>query len=341
MRSIAVLCVVLALPLSLRAAEGNPGQSVDSDRFVFSGRVVDPMRAPLASARVLATPDGDRDRPTVTRTDAGGAFSIALSPGRYTLTIDADGFAPASQRIDAGRGGSASREFMLQIARVRESVDVRAEAGHHVTVSSSATKTATALRDIPQAITVVTQGLMKEQLMMSMADVMRYVPGVSVHQGENNRDQLILRGNSTSADFFVNGVRDDVQYFRDLYNLDRVEALKGPNAMIFGRGGAGGVVNRVTKDAGFAPLRGISLQGGVFGNRRVTADVDQPLGAKVAFRLNGMFEQSGSFRDFVDLGRYGVTPSLTIVPDDKTTIALRFEHLHDTRVADRGITSYQ
>ena len=80
---------------------------------------------------------------------------------------------------------------------------------------------------------------------------MRYVPGITAHQGENNRDQVIIRGNSSSADFFVDGVRDDVQYYRDLYNLDRVEALKGPNAMIFGRGGGGGVVNRVTKEADF------------------------------------------------------------------------------------------
>jgi catecholate siderophore receptor len=78
------------------------------------------------------------------------------------------------------------------------------------------------------------------------------LPGESTsHQGENNRDQIIIRGNSTSADFFVNGVRDDVQYFRDIYNIDRIEALKGPNAMIFGRGGAGGVVNRVLKEAMF------------------------------------------------------------------------------------------
>ena len=113
--------------------------------------------------------------------------------------------------------------------------------------------------------------------MTSIGDVVRYVPGITAHQGENNRDQVIIRGNSSSADFFVNGVRDDVQYYRDLYNLDRVEALKGPNAMIFGRGGGGGVINRVTKEAGFQPLREFTLQGGAFGNKRVTADLDQPL----------------------------------------------------------------
>ena len=83
--------------------------------------------------------------------------------------------------------------------------------------------------------------------MMSVGDVVRYVPGVSVHQGENNRDQVIIRGNGSSADFFIDGVRDDVRDYRDLYNVERVEALKGPNAMIFGRGGAG-AIRRVEED---------------------------------------------------------------------------------------------
>src|SRR6185369_8918964 len=114
-----------------------------------------------------------------------------------------------------------------------------------------------------------------------------YVPGVTLHQGENNRDQIIMRGNSSSADFFVDGVRDDVQYYRDLYNLDRVEALKGPNALMFGRGGAGGVINRVTKQAFLAALREVDVQGGSFGNKRATADIDQPLGDHAAVRVNG------------------------------------------------------
>ena len=149
------------------------------------------------------------------------------------------------------------------------------------------------------------------------------------------------RGNSTSADFFVNGVRDDVQYYRDLYNIDRVEALKGPNAMIFGRGGAGGVINRVEKEAGFQPLREVAIQGGMYGNKRVTADLDQPINGHVALRLNGMFERSDSFRSYVDVDRYGIAPSMTIAPSSRTKITLRYEHLNDTRVADRGIPSFQ
>src|SRR5262249_9723210 len=180
-----------------------------------------------------------------------------------------------------------------------------------------------------------------DQMMMSVGDVMRYVPGVMVHQGENNRDQIIVRGNSSSADFFVDGVRDDVQYYRDLYNLERVEALKGPNAMIFGRGGAGGVVNRVSKVAAFGESREFSLQGGMFGNRRLTGGINQLLNDKVALRIDGMFEDSNSFRDYVSLERGGVTPTATFLAGPNTTVTLRYEYLNDTRTADRGITSYR
>ena len=199
---------------------------------------------------------------------------------------------------------------------------------------TSATKTPTPLLDVPQAVTVVTSELIKDQMMMSVGDVMRYVPGVMVHQGENNRDQVIIRGNSSSADFFVDGVRDDVQYYRDLYNLERVETLKGPNAMIFGRGGAGGVVNRVSREAGFRAAREVSLQGGMFGNRRLTAGLNEPLNDKVAFRLDGMFENSDSFRDAVGLERYGVTPTATISAghEHQGDASLRVPERH----ADRG-----
>ena len=109
--------------------------------------------------------------------------------------------------------------------------------------------------------------------MQGMADVVRYVPGMTMGQGEGNRDQPTIRGNSTTADFFVNGVRDDAQYFRDLYNVDRVEALKGSNAMIFGRGGGGGVINRVMKEAGWSPSGELTFQGGSYDDRRATLDV--------------------------------------------------------------------
>src|SRR4029453_5012856 len=124
-------------------------------------------------------------------------------------------------------------------------------AGKTTTRPSSATKTDTPLRDTPQSVSIVNRQLIADQSMQNMADVVRYMPSISMGQGEGHRDAPTIRGNSSTADFFVDGIRDDAQYYADTYNVERVEALKGSNAMIFGRGGGGGVINRVTKEAGF------------------------------------------------------------------------------------------
>ena len=329
----------LALISSFLAFPGRAAAQAVPDRSLH-GTVLDTSRAPVVGVRVVASPDRPGTGLTAV-TDARGEFTLALGPGSYDITISAPGFVTYVQRLAATKAGSESREFVLQVEGPRETVDVSAGGGYQIQSISSATRTPTVLRDVPQAVTVVTNELIADQLMSSIGDVVRYVPGISAHQGENNRDQVIIRGNSSSADFFVNGVRDDVQYYRDLYNLDRVEALKGPNALVFGRGGGGGVINRVTKEAIFQPLRQFTFQGGSFDNRRFTLDLDQPVTDTVALRLNGMYENSASFRDSVDLERGGVNPTLTFSPGKNTKMTVGYEYLKDTRVADRGITSFQ
>ena len=305
------------------------------------GRVLDPNRAAVAGAQVVAESQG-RPSGTASVTDQNGEFSLSLAPGEYTLKVSAPGFAEASQSVSFGRAGSgATLEVVLQVSGAASSVTVIDSAGYRVEAVGSATKTLTPLRDIPQTIAVVTRDQIRDQSLQSIADVVTYVPGISSHQGEGNRDQIVIRGNSTTADFYLNGVRDDVQYMRDLYNVERVEALKGPNAMIFGRGGGGGVINRVTKEAAFSPLREFTLQGGSYGNKRVAADLNQPLGDRAALRLNGVYEDSGSFRRFVGRERYGVNPTLTLAPSERTRLAFGYEHFHDGRTADRGVPSFR
>ena len=203
----------------------------------------------------------------------------------------------------------------------------------------SAMKSDIPLRDTPQSVTLVTRALIADQSMQSMADVVRYMPGITMGQGEGHRDQPTIRGNATTADFFVDGVRDDAQYYRDLYNTERVEALKGSNAMIFGRGGGGGVINRVSKEAGWAPLRDITLEAGSFDHRRSAIDIDQPLSSSVAVRFNGMYDKSGSFRNDVSLDRYGINPTMTVLAG-RTALKFGYEYFDDSRVVDRGIPSF-
>ncbi len=217
--------------------------------------------------------------------------------------------------------------------------DTKPIKGYNVKKSSASTKTDTPLINVPQAVTVIPQEVLKDQSVQSIADTIRYVPGVTASQGEGNRDAIVFRGNRTTSDLFIDGLRDDVQVYRDLYNTDRVEVLKGPNGMIFGRGGAGGVLNRVTKKAGWDPVKDISVTYGAWNQKRVTGDYGVGLTDDVAFRVNAVYEDADSYRDGVNLERFGITPTLTISPDEKTNIYLSTEYFKDKRIGDRGVPS--
>ncbi len=241
----------------------------------------------------------------------------------------------------AAERAQAQTEQALPEVKVRaqsESADGPVQ-GYNATRSSTATKTDTPLKEVPASISVVPAQLMKDTAMQSVGDAIRYVPGALLHQGEGNRDQIVIRGSSTTADFYVNGVRDDAQVFRDLYNLERVEVLKGPAGMIFGRGGAGGVVNLATKKPVFERILDGTLTLGSYNQLRSTVDVGGKWGESAAFRLNAMVEGANSFRAGADLRRYAINPSVTLVPGANTALTFSYERIHDDRTADRGFPS--
>lgn len=227
------------------------------------------------------------------------------------------------------------------VATVLPAIQITASAtNRYAAVSTNtATKTNTVLLDVPQSISVITDDLIKDQSIRSIGDAVRYVPGVGVSQGEGNRDALVFRGNRSTGDFFTDGIRDDVEYFRDLYSIERIEVLKGANGMIFGRGGSGGVVNRVTKQANWKPVREFTFQGGSYNLKRMTTDVGYVINDVAAVRLNALYENAGSFRDGVGSERLGISPTVTIKPTHRTKIVANMERFHDDRTADRGITS--
>ncbi len=253
------------------------------------------------------------------------ALALILSP---TLA------AAAAPDADAPASGAAPTTQLATI-EVTGKVDYR----YVQKTTLTATRTDTDLLDVPQAVTVITQDLIRDLGIQGMADAVRYVPGISVTQGEGNRDGLVFRGNSSTADLFVDGLRDDTQYYRDTYNIERIEAFKGPNAMIFGRGSPGGLLNRVTKVPGADPAREIGLQIGSWNKRRLTADLNQPLNDRAAFRVSGVYEDSNGFRDGFELRRKGLNPTLSLQPTDATVVTLGYEVFRDERTADRGIPS--
>ncbi len=304
------------------------------------GKLTDATQAPVSKARILAVMAG-RTQGSIAESDGNGSFAIDLAPGRHEVVITADGFREERRTIELGLGtNQAQLDIVLQLEDQREVVNVT-ESMNYQMVLSSALRSPTLLQDQPQSVSMVSRDLIRDQSMQSMADVVRYVPGITMAQGEGHRDAPVIRGNATTADFYVNGVRDDVQYYRDLYNVERVEAVKGANAMTFGRGGGGGVINRVTKQAEFQPLREVSLQGGSFGNKRFSADAGHNYRNTIAFRLNGMYENSNSFRQEVNVERFGVAPSVTAQLGERTQVRAGYEFFHDERTVDRGLPSFR
>lgn len=201
-------------------------------------------------------------------------------------------------------------------------------------------KTPTPILDVPQSLSILTDQQIQEQSFQNMGDILRYTPGLSISQGEGHRDAIIIRGIQTTADFFVDGVRDDVQYYRPLYNLEQVEVLRGANALLFGRGGGGGVINRVQKKAAIGEsFTSVSASANTFSAYNTTLDTNFAVNDAVAFRVNAYYQGLENHRDFYDGNSYGINPTLTWAISDDTSAVISFEHLDDDRVVDRGVPS--
>lgn len=205
--------------------------------------------------------------------------------------------------------------------------------------SKSAMKIDAPLRDIPQTVNVVPQSVIKDQGATSLEDVLKNVPGIGLSNGDGQRDQITIRGFSAIGDIFVDGFRDDALYYRDLSNIERVEVIKGPAAVLYGRGSSGGLINNVSKKPNFSPLQEVGVSFDSEGQRRTQFDAgwaDQQMGDK-AFRVTGAFEDSDTFRDDGYIDRKAIAPSAYFRLSDDLELNLGATYLYDKRLIDFGI----
>ena len=145
-------------------------------------------------------------------------------------------------------GAAAAQENDKDEAPDEEQIEEIVVTGKYLFIDKvNSVKTPTPIRDVPQSISIFTNDQIRQQGIKSLADIIDYTVGVNSSQGEGHRDAAVFRGVRSTADFYIDGVRDDVQYYRPLYNIEQVEVLRGPNALLFGRGGTGGILNRVMK----------------------------------------------------------------------------------------------
>ena len=211
--------------------------------------------------------------------------------------------------------------------------------GKYLSVNqSNSIKSPTPIIDVPQSLSIMTAEEITARGITSVGQIIDYTPGVNTSQGEGHRDSVVFRGVRSTADFYLDGNRDDVQYYRALYNIEQVEILRGPNALLFGRGGTGGILNRVSKKAKTGEqFVNYNVSANTFGAYNLQLDTNVDTGDKSALRINAMYESLDNHRDFFYGDRYGFNPTARFEVSDDTIVDLSYEYIDHERFIDRGV----
>jgi iron complex outermembrane receptor protein len=317
----------------------------DPNALDFRGTVVDQQTKPIATASVEVMRGGESMPVAATKTDSEGRFKVRLAAGRYRVLISARGFEDSVQDLDTASLSSSDLQIALTISPLKSTVTVHGERESIVVPESSAgSLTPTPILDLPQSVQVVNRELLDEQKVYQYADALSYITGVqraytSIAGGVGN--EVAMRG--FNLDYNNNYLRDGFKYYglslSDTADIESVEVLKGPASALYGTAEAGGIVNLITKKPTNAPAVSLSMTGGSFRFLRPDFDISGPANARktLFYRLNGVYENSESFRADVRSKQYFIAPYLLWKPSASTSLAVLGEFINVNRASDYGL----
>lgn len=210
--------------------------------------------------------------------------------------------------------------------------------------ATGATKTDTLLKDLPQSVRVLTADLLKDAGVTTLASALDLASGITRQSNLGGLwDSYAMRGftgdPNFGSDYLVNGFSSSRGYngVRDTASTASVEVLKGPASALYGRGEPGGTVNITTKKPRFEPVYAVDLSVGSFQNHRTAVDLTGPISENIAYRLNGAYENSDSFRDTVGAKRSFISPSFIWLIGDSTKLSYEMERSVQRVSFDRGV----
>jgi iron complex outermembrane recepter protein len=312
----------------------------------INGKVVDQANGVLQDAAVILLNGAASVRLQQTKTGQDGAFTFEnVPPGDYTVEVQRTGFTQAEKRVSlTAAQGSAPLLIQMVVAGPGQQVNVTAEVDSFQTdESSTATKMNIPLNEIPQGVGVANQALIQSQQDVYFADAANNISGV-------NRDVLLAGdiGNALTirglplgifSNYYRDGFAFDGMVPSDSTDVDRVEILKGPASVLYGRATSSGIVNLITKEPQPATHFTFTLQTDRFGAVRPTFDLTGPVGSsdKLFYRLNAELADTSSFRNYFHDRRYSLAPALTWRPQKTTAIRFLIEYLHGSTSTDYGI----
>ncbi|WP_118178405.1 TonB-dependent receptor [Paraburkholderia phosphatilytica] len=264
---------------------------------------------------------------------ASTAFAQAASPGVAASAAQTAAAPAAASDASTAKTASDTALPAVVVSGASDRQDFQAER------SSVGAKTPTALRDIPQTVTVINKALLNSQAATSFQDALRNAPGVTIGAAEGGQigNNVNLRGFTAQNDIYLDGFRDRNQYYRDTFDLEDVEVLYGPSSMLFGRGSTGGVINQVSKKANLTPSAEVSTMVGTNDRYRTSVDVNHPLSDTSAIRLNAFGQSLGSTRDEMHNKDYGIAPEARFGIGTPTEITLSALIQHNYDQPDYGV----
>ncbi len=303
------------------------------------GEVTDPTGAAVVGAPLELE---CRTSHVATTTDKAGHYSLSAAPGQWNLHIHAMSFGEVSHTLDINNSDT-KLDFSLQLSSHTVQVDVRSGSDGYVTSESDlGTRTNTSIMEVPQAVYVVPETVLRDQQVVRLTDATRNVSGVAFANDSGGRNESIVMRGFTSGILFKDGFRNDgssTRTFAEMSNVERVEILKGPSSTVFGRLDPSGVVNLVTKQPSPVPQVSIQMQGGSFQFLRPIVDITAPLtrNGSLLGRFIASGQDSKSFRDYNVQHRLFLSPTLTWIPGKKTSVRFYSEFLGGSGMTDRGL----
>ncbi|MEC5162448.1 MULTISPECIES: TonB-dependent receptor [unclassified Janthinobacterium] len=208
-------------------------------------------------------------------------------------------------------------------------------------VKSASNKLTAPLLDTPKSITVITADVISQTGAVSLTDALRTVPGITVGAAEGGNpvgDNLFIRGYNAQTDTYIDGIRDTGSQSREIFALEQIEVVKGPNSAYGGRSSAGGSVNLISKTPKADNFINASVGLGSAQYRRATVDVNRSIDDNVAVRLNVMGHDAHvAGRDFVNGKRWGVAPSVSFGMQSPTKVTLSYYHMESSELPDTGL----
>lgn len=320
------------LTFNLLTASGQTPQQI-------SGKVTDINGAAVTNATVELK-NGKKNEKLTQTTDENGAFAFQnLNGESFDLDISAEGFAPYSQAVKAGEV-----EIKLAPRGFDEFVTVTSSDERYQAVSATtAMRADIPLRDTPQSIQVITQQTIQDQNAITAETAVRNVSGVTVPNTSGGRaEDFTIRGFTSSGNTYRDGIRNDFNSNRahaELSNIERIEVLKGPASILYGKLDPSGIVNYVTKKPRTDNYYSFQFTGGKFGLYRPQIDFGGALNSSktLLYRFNGAYERNKTFRDFNERERFFVAPALTWILGEKTTLSFEAEGLKGSGLIDRGV----